>query len=359
MRKLLFIIATFICVHSQAQLIADPTIEQVRFTDLSGNAIDDTMPVGYIAQLNIPIRNLSFTTGIPQGSCKIKIGLGTKIILDPSFNIALASTSEYFDWTAAFVSGQVQLTGELRVPLPPAYSGVARFNVVGNVLEYSTITANFLITNHNTQVILSDEDPANNSSFRLYKIVAFEPIPVSFSSIQVTRKDCSAEIVFKTENELNVRQYDIEVSSNGRFFTKAGTINATNSLIYKYNSPVTGSSVMYVRIKSIDFNGDYQYSTIKTLSGTCENKPVLTVYPNPATAPEDITIKATQGLLNGNYEVVLYDITGRKISSGKYIFNNQQQFIYPFSRLAAGQYLLTVINTSDATATAVLKVQKK
>jgi hypothetical protein len=345
---------------AQAQLIADPGIEQVSFTDLSGNAIDDTMPIGYVAQLNIPIRNYHPATGIPAGTCKVKIGLGSKIIVDPAFDVALASTSEYFNWTSDFVGGQVQITGELRVPLPAGFSGMAKFNVVGNILDYSTITTNFLITNHNSPVILSDEDPGNNSSFRRYKIVETNPIPVHFSSVEVMQKGCNAEVIFNIENEINVKQYNIEVSTNGNNFSLMGSITACGLSIYQYQTSLTGSEQMFIRIKSIDHNGDYKYSYIVTLNGTCTKKLLLTVFPNPILTDGQLTIKATEGLLDGKYLVLMHDMTGRKLAAKQFTLANQTQFVFEASKqIAAGQYILTVIDEKDNTVTGSFIIHKK
>lgn len=362
MRKILLSLAVIACVNAkaQAQLIADPGIEQVSFSDLSGNAIDDTMPIGYIAQLNIPIRNYHPATGIPAGSCKIKIGLGSKIIVDPSFDVALASTSDYFNWTSDFTGGQVQITGELRVPLPAGYSGMAKFNVVGNILEYSTITTNFLITNHNSPVILSDEDPGNNSSFRRYKIVETTPIPVNFSSVEVIKKECNAEVTFKTENEVNVKQYNIEVSTNRNNFYLSGSMAASGLPIYQYQTGLTGSEQMFIRIKSIDHNGDYKYSHIVTLNGTCSKKLSLTVYPNPIITGGQLTIKATGGLLDGQYLVLMHDMTGRKLAAKQFTLASQAQFVFDAGKqIAAGQYILTVINEKDNTVAGSFTIHKK
>lgn len=360
MRKIFLLLYVLFSFTANAQLIADPTIEQVTFTDLAGNQIDDTIPIGYIAQLNVPIRNLDAVNGIPAGSCKIKIGLGTKMIVDPLFNVALTTTSEYFDWSSAFIGGQVQITGELRIPLPANYSGIAKFNVTGNVLEYSTITTNFLVTNHNTPVILSDEDPSNNSSFRLYKIVPTLPIPVNISSINAINDNCKIKVSFIAENEINVKSFDIETSKDGISFIKTGTLNAASLVQYSYSfglSAATASPILYIRIKSTDKDGSFKYSDVKTVNAVCKsNNVVYAVYPNPAVNTNTVTIKIDGALLNGKYAACLYDAKGGLIKVKDFVFYGQQQFSYPVNNIAAGEYILKLITTSNDPV--ILRFQK-
>ncbi|MBL0358275.1 MAG: hypothetical protein IPP72_16035 [Chitinophagaceae bacterium] len=321
-------------------MIADPAIGQVSFTNISGSVIPDSLPLGYVAQLNIPIKNLSVSNDIPAGSCKIKIGLGSKIILEPGFILSLANTSQYFDWTAELNSGQVQLTGELKFPLPANFYDTAKFNIQGNILDYSTVTTNFLITNHNTPVILSDNDPANNSSFRPYKIIPPVPTPVNFSSVLAVKNNCSVDVLFRTENEINVTHFDIEISKDGIHFIKTGAINAAQLTNYKFSFPITpavSSPVLYLRIKSVDLDGSYKYSITKTLNAECNSKGTLGIYPNPVKGLEYITVRSSGGLLNGKYRATLYDITGRYISGKELSLDNQQQFAYPLGNISSGQ----------------------
>jgi len=360
MKKFCSFLLLFTCLKSYSQVIADPSIDQVSFTNISGIVIDDTLPLGYVAQLNVPIKNLSAVNGIPAGSCKIKIGLGSKLILDPAFNLNLVNTSQYFEWTAEVNSGQVQLTGDLKFDLPANFSEVAKFNVQGSILDYSTTTTNFLITNHNSQAILSDGNPANNSSFRLYKIIPPSATPVTFTRLSAVKKDCSIDVAFSTENEINVNHFEIETSKDGIHFTKAGSVNTINRANYTYNFPITAavsSRTLYLRIKSVDNDGSYKYSMTKTLNAECNGKVSLGIYPNPVTSHEYVTIKASGGLLNGKYKASLYDVAGRLISMKALFLTNQLAFNYMLGDIAAGHYLIKIVNEADGQPV-IFEIQK-
>lgn len=351
MKFLYLLLLVLFSYHSYSQVIADPSIDQVSFTNVSGIAINDTLPLGYVAQLNVPISNSDIVNSLPEGSCKIKIGLGTKMVLEPGFDLSLVNTSDYFTWTADFIGGQVQITGELRTALPANFSGIAKFNVQGSVLEYSTITTNFLVSNHNTQVILSDADPSNNTSFRQYKIIPPVTTPVNFAGIAVTNNNCSIHVSFVAENEINVSHYDIEYSKDGNAFSKAGSLEAKRLVNYAYQFPITATvaaQVMYIRIKSTDQNGSYKYSPVKTVNALCNTKPAFILYPNPVIHNGYVTVKVSTGMAEGKYKASLYDAAGRLVSVKDILFDNLQQFVYPLGNIASGQYALQLSSEDNA-----------
>jgi Secretion system C-terminal sorting domain len=360
MKHILLSLLMLLCIKSYSQVIANPTIGQISFTSISGISIDDTLAKDYVARLNVPIENLNAASVLPAGTCKIKIGLGSKLIVQPGFNLTIVSTSQYFQWTSELNSGQVQITGDLIADLPANYSDVAKFNIQGSVLGYSTTTANFLITNHNSTVILSDEDPSNNSSFRYYKVI--EPIvtPVNFTSLLAVNNNCNISVSFGTENEVNVSHYDIETSKDGSSFTKTGSLTAANLRTYQFLFPITASIAsgnLYIRIKSVDRDGLYKYSITKTVNAICSKGLSFSIYPNPVRNTNLVTVKVSGGVLNGKYQATLYDAAGKFISGRTMMLNSLQQFEYPLANIAAGRYLLKLVSDNNE-APVVLKIQK-
>ena len=184
---------------------------------------------------------------------------------------------------------------------------------------------------------------------------------VKFTSFFAVKKDCRIDVSFSTENEISVKNFEIEISKDGIHFNKAGAVAAANLVNYKFLFPITAavsSPVLYIRIKSIDADGSTKYSTVKMLNAECSGKTSLSIYPNPvALNNEFVTVKASGGLLNGKYKAALYDVAGRLISVKEFLFTNQQQFNYPISNIASGKYLLKIINTTDGQST-ILELQK-
>jgi hypothetical protein len=151
---------------------ADPELGKVVMTDQTGFPVDaNAILAEQVINLRIPVLNDGHGNAVPAGSCKIKIGLGSKLVIDPQYNLNNTALSNYFKWTAAENGGQVQITGELVNALPANVTSVnVSFKVKAKAEGKSTITANFLITNHNTNAVLSDEDGANNATSLAYRV---------------------------------------------------------------------------------------------------------------------------------------------------------------------------------------------
>jgi Secretion system C-terminal sorting domain len=361
MKNLLFSLLFLFSVKGYNQVVfADPALNQTGFATISGAPADaDLLPLDGIVRLNVPIFNLNTLNALPAGSCKIKIGLGSKLVLNPDFDIANTNTSAYFNWTVATQGGQVQLTGDLIAPLPANYSATGIFLVKGSLPGSSTVTINFLVTNHNTPDVLSDENPNNNTTFLPYTVV--NPIPVNFTGINVKKEGCNIQVKFSAENEVNVSHYEIEASKDGIHYTTMGQTAARNSINYSYLFPLTDAikaPLIQVRVKSVDREGKAQYTEIKTVKGTCDGKLAISLYPNPLPQQQTtVTIRADEGIFNGRLTVSLTDITGKLLGNKNITLNNARQFNYKTGYLAAGQYLIK-IQGNNGDAPVVLRFQK-
>lgn len=156
---------------------ADPQLGTIRLLDDNGSAINaDNLESGKVIKMQIPVIKDNGNTVLPSGTCKIKIGLGSKLELDPAFNLNSAGLGSYFTWTSADNGGQVEITGTLSADLPADLTYVTvSFGVKATVLGRSTITANYLVTNHNPATLLSDENGANNMASLSYKVEPATP----------------------------------------------------------------------------------------------------------------------------------------------------------------------------------------
>jgi hypothetical protein len=359
MKYLLLLSFLLLPWKNHAQVIADPAFEQIAITDNAGGAANQqALPLGGIFTLQVPIRNLSPTAALPAGSCKIKIGLGSKLVLDPDFDLSTTNTSEFFDWTALPQGGQVLLTGDLKINLPPGYNVVLLLRVKGQVLGSSTITSNFLITNHNTAINLSDDNPTNNISFLPYTIV--QPVPVNFTYLQAMQQGCGILVQFGAANEINVARYEIEAGKSSQQLSPVGQLSASQALRYQYNltlTPALQAPLLYIRVKSVDWDGRVQYTPAVTVKALCNGAGgMLQLYPNPLPPQQsNLTIRPLAGLLNGPVQLTLLDAAGRVLRRSVATLVNVPQWVLPTDGLPAGQYLL---RWQDKNGTTALPFQK-
>ncbi len=362
MRILIFTFLLALTTYAKGQaIIADPALKQIDVKSTFDPGMSaSTIPQDFVIKLDVPIFNLNINNMLPSGSCKVKIGLGSKIILDPQFNLSSLPSSAYFNWTYAVSGGQGQIVGDLKTNLPANYSNTVTFDVIGNIQGNSTITTNFLVTNHNTSTILSDQDPTNNTSFLSYTIAASGPLPVYFKGLSLLNKECSILVDFYTENEINISKYEIEFSKDGRAFTKTGEITAATKPHYQYKFAISESTKakdIFFRIKAIDKDNSVKYSETKSVKGLCDNEWAVSVYPNPANAETKITINSNRGSFNGKYDIHLLDMTGRLVMKKEISAVNVNQLKLETGNLSKGQYFIQVENQNRGESS-ILKWQK-
>ncbi|HEX5667152.1 MAG TPA: T9SS type A sorting domain-containing protein [Chitinophagaceae bacterium] len=104
-------------------------------------------------------------------------------------------------------------------------------------------------------------------------------------------------------------QFVIERSLDGRTFSEVGSIAAhANILSYSYedHTPVEGKN--YYRLRSVDKDGHAEYSSIVFADRRKILKPVLSVYPNPASSQFII-------FTGKKASVTIYSMDGRKIKT--------------------------------------------
>ena len=113
-----------------------------------------------------------------------------------------------------------------------------------------------------------------------------EVLPVTFTSVKAYRQDKNINVEWRVENEMNMKQYEVEKSTDGNQFTtltvKAASANGGRSAVYviQDSKPVEGYN--YYRVKSVDINGKTEYSSVvKVLMGSIKQD--ITIYPNPIT----------------------------------------------------------------------------
>jgi len=348
-----------------SQVVADPANGQMDITDQAGLSLNANFiaPSASVTLL-IPVYNLNQLVALPAGSCKFIVTLGNNMILDPSFNLTTAPLNNYFSWTSATVSGKVQITGNLTALLPEDLNGIAAFKVkASTTLGTSIIESDFLVTNHSTATPLKDEDVNNNNATLTYT-VTMRTLPVTFTGLLLTKKECDIQVNFTTENEINVKQYEIELSKDGVHYAKLGVLSAKNIPRYQYNFSLTGintANIIFIRIKSVDLDGKFDYSDVKKTGGKCDNnhQNLLRIYPNPYTDQNSSLVidKNGQGIFNGLYKISLMEAGGKIIESKQLKLNNAPQINYTPRVLRAGTYYLK-LESLDELITSTIKILK-
>lgn len=186
------------------------------------------------------------------------------------------------------------------------------------------------------EVEMPDCDLTTNSFNLLIDCTA---LPLNLTSFTAYKNGKVSELKWETENEHQNKGFEVERSTNGITWTKLGYIasianknNLKNNYQYTDNNPVNGKN-MY-RLKQLDIDGKYEYSTVRTVwfeNGSND----ISIHPNPA--KESITIS---GLL-GNENIQVYDIVGKLVQSAK---AKESTLTISIDNFTDGVYFIRVIN---------------
>ena len=105
-------------------------------------------------------------------------------------------------------------------------------------------------------------------------------LPVNFISFSVVQRNGSIKLIWEVAEEINLREYKIQRSTNGTQWDDLATIPATRSSRYTWTDPNTVSGKTYYRIGSVDLDGELKYTRVVSLeSGLTAFK--INVAPNP------------------------------------------------------------------------------
>lgn len=119
-------------------------------------------------------------------------------------------------------------------------------------------------------------------------------LPVAVLEFNAIRNGNDILVKWKTENEVNLSRFEVEYSTDAISFDNGGNVLArNNNSINQYGLTLINFTqpVYYIRLKSVDQNGNFKYSTVVTIRLNGKYVAALNVSPNPAV--ERVAVKIT------------------------------------------------------------------
>ncbi|RYY62442.1 MAG: T9SS type A sorting domain-containing protein [Chitinophagaceae bacterium] len=117
------------------------------------------------------------------------------------------------------------------------------------------------------------------SNFFIQKASA--TLPVTWLGVQAERQDArQAWVSWQVGDEVNVKNYVVQQSTNGVDFTDQCVVVAGGLPSYRCLVPAPATSLNYYRVKQTDVDGRFTYSKTVTLEAWADESVIL--YPNPA-----------------------------------------------------------------------------
>ena len=170
------------------------------------------------------------------------------------------------------------------------------------------------------------------------------PLPVNFTGFYAKKVNSNVSLTWNVAFEQNVAGYEVQRSADGSNFTKIGFVNANQSPSYSFTDS-KAIAVAYYRIKSIDNDGSYKYSSIVSLKGQ-QSDIVLKAFPMPVQS--ELTIQYNSA--NNNSKIDILSADGRMIRSISLV-NGSQETKLDLSSAKAGVYFARFDNGNGQTQT--------
>jgi|GEM_PF-347623 len=173
-----------------------------------------------------------------------------------------------------------------------------------------------------------------------YSYTLSGPLGARLLAFSAVYQNAAAHLKWTVADELDVKQYETEWSTDGSNFTKIGEVTATGTVsqrqeyFFLHNKPLNGKN--YYRIKTLDKNGRFTYSPIAVVD--VRDNTSSSVYPNPAV--DFITIGINRPLQPAT-SLRLINSSGMVVKTQTIL--SRGSFQLPVSTLVAGLYRLEII----------------
>lgn len=159
-------------------------------------------------------------------------------------------------------------------------------------------------------------------------------LPLQLVSFVANKSYADIQLKWNTLNEINIFNFVLERSTDSRVFMQVGNIapNKNNSYYY-FDRDVSNYEKLYYRLKIIDNDGSFNYSSIVSVDNTKSNTKNQTLYPNPAN--NNLVI------LGGNFtEIKIINILGQTVMIKQFLTTTNNQIHIDITGLTSGMYFV-------------------
>jgi hypothetical protein len=250
-----------------------------------------------------------------------------------AFSNVLATTANV-DWTNGNGNGRL-VVARLASDIPVApvnntlynanpFFGTGDSTGLGNFIIYSSSSNSVVSTGLANFTTYSYDVYEYNGKYMHINFAATAAtnsattLPVTFTSFTASPRSNDVLLSWSTASELNNKGFEVERSVNGRDFKTVDFVKGAGNSSRNVNYNLTdakafnATNVLYYRLKQIDFDGKFAYSTIVRVSKNAGEANALAVFPNPYSTDYSLSFTATN---NGNASIEMVDLQGRVVAS--------------------------------------------
>ncbi len=172
-------------------------------------------------------------------------------------------------------------------------------------------------------------------------------LPVELTSFQANYNENLVTLTWQTATEINSYCFEVERSNDNTTWVKIGSVNAGGNsnkvLNYEYFDNITTDGKYYYRLKQIDLDGSFKYTSVVEVNAVMPMLYSLSQnYPNPFNPTTKINYSIP---VNAKVTLNIYSITGELVTTlvdedltaGNYTID------FDASKLASGTYFYRII----------------
>ncbi len=189
-------------------------------------------------------------------------------------------------------------------------------------------------------------------------------LPVTLTNFKGEKASSINKLSWTTLTEVNNAGFELERSTDGINFSSIGFVasasltgNSSSALNYNFNDAKGFAINSYYRLKQVDKDGKFTYSTIVLLKvNKVKELTVTSVYPNPANATVNIAIESP---INDKVTLVVTDLTGKVVLQKiKAIATGNNIAELSINTLASGSYFVKLICENGCTTAPIRFVKQ-
>jgi len=169
---------------------------------------------------------------------------------------------------------------------------------------------------------------------------------LSFKAQQVKRGEVLLD--WRVKDEVNMKQYDVQRSVDGKNFTTIGTVNNLGKEVYTLIDQKPAQGINYYRLSMVEASGLTDYSHIVAIN--INDGKALHASPNPVTG--DLTVEV-KGEVGKQAVIDIIDYTGNKVRT---VAIPAGKVTVDMTSLPTGVYVVQYIDGTTVYTTRVVKM---
>jgi Secretion system C-terminal sorting domain/Phospholipase/Carboxylesterase len=177
-------------------------------------------------------------------------------------------------------------------------------------------------------------------------------LPVVWKSFTASLNNEIVTLQWTISNQQNVDKYNVEKSADGNNWSEIAMVpaqkNSSSEQVYTYTDQATAKGSFFYRIKQIDLNGQYTYSSVVKIAKNKEAAVHVKIFPNPFN--RQITIGLSR-ITENTVVVRLVNNDGHVLLKQQYVLNGTENIITldNVKQIGKGVYYITIQNKDGAT----------